>query len=245
MWLTAQNAFNWYLGVLRCACFAAPAVGTIEFWAYTFFLSSFVIFLASFIILSYLTYHINMESGQFATFIEKEHIRGLIGQAVWILPKKVRVNDTYVTSLDVTFCKTDDSNKSSDCLEGGIQAIGLDVRSMGRLKICKTSPLPTITWVHSFIKSGINTINLTINVVKPTDNSNDFVFMHKHTVKVDSFLRASSAPAFALIVPTMVRLSCSGCNAHAPMLNTYAIWVLRFIPYDNQARLSLLQHVVK
>jgi len=92
----------------------------------------------------------------------------------------------------------------TDYLEAEIQAIGLDVVGDKKLKCRDTSSLATTTWILSFKQSGIHTINLMISVIRPPDHSRDVVFMHQHTVKVDSFLSVSWKPAFAFISPIIV-----------------------------------------
>lgn len=204
-----HNVFEWYSGVLNGN---PPPPGSAEFIAYALFPSAHVIFLASLIILFYLAYRINVGYGNLSTCALGEHSQGVIETGVWTLPKRVRANDTHSSSFDVTFsdnfiARASSGNypyKSSDYLEAEIQAVGLDVRAEERLRISETSPLPTTTWVYSFTKSGINTINLKINVVKPPHNLRDVIFMHEHNVKVDSFLSVSLVPVLTLIVPILV-----------------------------------------
>jgi len=189
------------------------SVGYVAFTRSVLSFSPITLFLASFIVLSYLAYHIHAEYRKFYTFVEEKNTRGVIEEGVWILPKKVRAGDTHSLFLDLTLSSDfkkrphgDCSYNSSDYLEAEVQAIGLNVRGEERLRISETSLLPVTTWVYSFAKSGINTINLKINVVKPADNSRDTIVIHTHKVKVHSFLSISLSPMLALITPILVLL---------------------------------------
>jgi len=204
------NVLNWYAKALN---HKAPLPGSIEFTADILLFGVSALFLASLFVLFYLIYDNNPKNKNLSTFVEEEHLQGVIDEGVWILPKKVRKDDTYGSSLDVTLSdsfKTKDSSanypyKSRDHLEAEIQAIGLDVGGAERVRISETpSSLPTTTWIFSFKQSGVHTIHLKINVVSLPDYSRDVIFMHEHTVKVDSFLSVSSKPALVFIMPIIL-----------------------------------------
>jgi hypothetical protein len=170
------------------------------------------LFMASIIVLLYITYHTNVKDSDVSTLAEGKHLRSLIEEGVAILPKRVREDDSHSILLDLTPSKefverdsqADFPYKSSDYLEAEIQTIGRVAGGEKRLKCCETSPLPTITWLVSFRQRGIHTINLKISVIRPPDQSRDVVFMHQHTVKVDSLLSISWAPVLAFIMPILV-----------------------------------------
>jgi hypothetical protein len=175
-----------------------------------------IVILTSFIMLLYLTYYfINIERGKSSTRIES-CLQGPIEGAVWVLPKKVRENESHPLWLVVKpsedFTKRgSDENKSanytsSDYLEAELQGVGLAVDGPRQVKILETSPLPVATWSCAFTKAGVQTINLLVKVVKHPNNKTQLLFMLNHEVHVASFLTISLAPIIALIGPILVVL---------------------------------------
>jgi len=189
--------------------------GNIEFLMNIFLFSTRITFLTCFIVLFYLIYHFSTEDREVYTLVQERQLRGLIEEGMWILPRRVRSGGSHSMSLYLKLsddfvnraCSGHCSYESGDYLEAELQAIELKVDAeKRRLKICETSPLPITTWNCSFPTPGWHTINLMINVVKQRDNSRDIVFAQQHDVKVDSFLNASIAPAFAIIIPVLIAL---------------------------------------
>ena len=204
------NVLAWYALALNSK---APLPGSIKVTADILLFGASALFLASLFVLLYLIYDNNPENKNFSTFVDEGHLQGVIDEGVWILPERVRKDDTYGSSLDVTLSdkfitKASSENnpyKSNDHLEAEIKAIGLDVGGAERLRISESSSsLPTTTWIFSFKQSGVHTIHLKINVISLPDQSRDVVFMHEHTVKVDSFLSISSKPVLAFIMPIIL-----------------------------------------
>lgn len=169
------------------------------------------LFITSLLVLLYLTYRVSVDQRDVSPPAKEKHLQGYIDKGVGILPKRVRVGDSYNISLDLILnnkfreaCGTG-GHKFKDYLEAELQAVGLEVNREKRLKICEDSSLPIIGWNCIFLRPGTHTINLVFNLVKCSD-SRDLIFMHKHTVKVDSFLGGSWMSMLALITPIFLGL---------------------------------------
>lgn len=169
------------------------------------------LFLTSLIVLLYLSYRINVEQRKVSTFAEGEHLRGFVEEGAGILPKRVRVGDSHNVLLDLTLSKdfvercshVEDPHTSGECLEAELEAAELKVAGENRVRICETSPLIIARWNCSFSTSGTHTMNLLMNVVRH-DDLRHLIFMHHHTVKVNSLFNISWAPIAALITPILV-----------------------------------------
>lgn len=205
------NSLDWYAGISTAV---APRLGSIGFASNVALFSYYTLFLASFIILFYLTYRVNAGYTKPCTFVEEKHLRGLVKEGVVILPTEVREGESHSISLDLTLSKdfmkralhSDDHYKSDDYLEAELQAPGLNVDGEKQLRIFETSPLPVILWTCHFPISGIQTITLVIRVVK-VDHSRHVIFMQRRKVKVDSFMSISWAPVLAIVTPVLVAVA--------------------------------------
>jgi hypothetical protein len=201
------NSLDWYESLSTAA---APPPGSIGFTANVAFISYYTLFMASFVILFYLTYHINIGYRKPRSLVKEKHLRGLVDEGVVILPTEVRAGESHDISLDLTLSKgfvkrasdTDDRYKSNDYLEAELQAPGLNVDGEKRVRIFETSSLPILSWTCHFPSSGIQTITLMLRVVK-ADTSRHVIFMHRRNVKVDSLLSISWAPVAMLITPIL------------------------------------------
>jgi hypothetical protein len=192
--------------------------GLVDFVADITYFSWNAMLIASFILLFYLTCHyIFAEHRQFYTLATGEHLQGLIEQGIWLLPKRVRENESHTVSLELKFSedflergsqvneqrsRNNLSCTSSDYLEAEIRAVGLNVDGEKRRRICENSPLSVTNWSCAFTKSGVHRMNLTINTVTP-DNPSRLIFMQHHTVKVDNLLSVSWAPIVAFTSPML------------------------------------------
>ena len=199
------NAQNWYLQIVNNS---APAAWSAEFIDNVTGYASYTLFLASFIVLFYLVYHVNAGYGKSFTFVEGQHTRGVIKDAVYIQPKCVNKGDSYNIPLDLTISEDFSgyylSKTSSDYLEAELQAVGLEVDGEKQVRIYETSQIPLTTWNCRFAESGIHAINFMIHLVKPSNNSRSLIFSQTHDVKVRSFLSASLLPVLTLIIPILV-----------------------------------------
>lgn len=201
------DSLDWYASVSTAA---APPPGSIGFTANVAFISYYTLFMASFIILFYLAYRINIGYRKPRSLVEEKHLRGFVDEGVVILPTEVRAGESHGISLDLTLSKgfvkrasdTDDRYKSNDYLEAEIQAPGLNVDGEKRVRIFETSSLPVISWTCLFPTSGIQTITLLLHIVK-SDTSRHVIFMHRRNVKVDSLLSISWAPTAMLLAPIL------------------------------------------
>jgi len=202
------NCLDWYVSISDVA---APPLGILGFTSNVALFSYLTLFLASFIVLFNLTYHVNAEHRKSYTLVEGKHLRGLIKEGVWVLPKKVREGESHSTSLDLTLSKdfvkrtshVEDHYASRDYLEAELQSPGLTVDSEKRSRVHETSPLSVITWVCHFPTSGIQTINLVLRVIKP-DNSKHVIFTQRENVKVDGFMSASWVAAISIVSPILI-----------------------------------------
>jgi len=157
-------------------------------------------------VLLYLTYLINVEHRKISTLVKEEHLRGVIEEGVGILPKRVRVGNSYNIPIDLALSKDFMSIyhrcKFGDYLEVELQGVELKIGGEKRLRICETSPLLITGWNCSFPTPGTHAMNLKISVVK-RDNSRHLIFTHAHDVKVNSLLSISWVPVFTLITPIL------------------------------------------
>jgi hypothetical protein len=205
------NFLDWYVSVSTAA---APPPGSVGFTADVSFISYYTLFLASFIVLFYLTYRINAGYRKPRTLIKEKHLRGLVDEGIVILPTEVREGGSHSISLDLTLSKDfvkraldiDDCYKSKDHLEAELQAPGLNVDGEKRLRIFEASPLPVISWTCHFPTSGTQTITLMIRVVK-LDNSRHVIFMQRRNVKVESFMNISWMPVLAIVTPVLIAVA--------------------------------------
>lgn len=192
-------------------------------YANTFVSSSYeILILASFLVLFYLTYYYTkIERKGASTHIKKGALQGLVEEAVFVLPQKVREDDSHFIWLELKpsedFVKRgalinergsheNSPYSSGDYLEAELQGVGLTVDGEKQLKVGETSPLPITTWSCSFTKHGIQRLNLMLSVVNPTDNTKQLLFILNHDVCVDSFLTMSWAPIVALVAPILAVL---------------------------------------
>jgi len=219
IYVTFQRLVDDFLGYYAAVIIGGQPQGAAEYMDNVVNFSFLVIILTSFFVLFYLTYYYsNIERKKFFTLAEGGHLQGLIEEGVWILPKKVRENDSHTVSLELKLSKdflkrgshvneqrsrNNFSCTSSDYLEAELQAVGINVDDQKRLRICENSLLPITTWSCSFTKSGIHTMNLMISIVTP-DNSRRLIFMQNHAVNVDSFLSISWAPIVTLVTPILI-----------------------------------------
>ncbi len=205
------NAVQWLDLILQ---HATPLPGSIGFVDNVLYFSYMTLLLTSFIVIFYLIQHqyTNAERGKLRTLVKERRMRGLVEKGVGILPKEVHVNDSYCVPLSLRLSKSflkrgsleNFRYDSNDYIEAELQGVGLEVDSDKRSKICEDSPLPITTWSCCFIKPGIQTITLTINAVKSSNNSRHVLFVQKHAVKVNSFRNISLAPALAIITPILI-----------------------------------------
>jgi hypothetical protein len=208
---TCYNSLYWFAAATIAA---APRPGSIGFAANVAFFSYYTLFLASFIVLFYLTYRTNAEYRKPCTLVEEKHLRGLVEEGIAILPAEVREGESHSISLDLTLSKDfvkralhiDDRYKSNDHLEAELQAPGLNVDGEKRLRIFEASPLPVISWACHFPTSGTQTITLMIRVVK-LDNSRHVIFMLRHNIKVDSFMNISWMPVLAIVTLVIIAVA--------------------------------------
>jgi hypothetical protein len=199
------NSIDWYASVSTTA---ADPPGSVGFAANAAFVSYYTLFLASFIVLFYLTYRINAGYKKSRTLIKEKHLRGLVDEGIVILPTEVREGESHSISLDLKLSKgfvkraldIDDHYKSNDYLEAELQAPGLNVDGEKRLRIFETSSLPVASWTCYFPTSGVQTITLMIRVVK-SDNSRHVIFMQSRNVKVNSLMNISWVPICILTAP--------------------------------------------
>jgi hypothetical protein len=170
------------------------------------FISYYTLFLASFIILFYLTYRINAGYRKPRAFVEEEHLGGFVDEGVVILPTEVREGESHSISLDLTlskdFTSCDYLCKSNDYLEAELQAPGLNVDGEKRLRIFETSCLSIISWTCHFPTSGVQTITLMIRVVK-SNNSRHVIFMQRRNIKVNSLMNISWLPMAMIMAPIL------------------------------------------
>ena len=201
------NTFNYMTKLVEGPGYA---LGLVEF-------SLNWIFLTAFVVLLYLTYYYTkIERRGVYTRVEPEHLRGLVEEAVWLLPQKIRENDSRSIWLELKLsedfmkraCNVNESSlySSGDYLEAQLQGVGLTVDGEKQMKICETSRLPVTTWSCSFTKRGIHTLNLKLSIVKPTDYMREPLFIQDHEVHVDSFLSISWAPIVVIIAPILALL---------------------------------------
>ena len=178
--------------------------------------SNNIITLTTFIVLLYLTYYYTkIERRGVSTHVEPD-LQGLVEEAVWLLPQKIREHDSRSVWLELKLsedfmkraCNVRESSlySSSDYLEAQLQGVGLTVDGEKQMKICETSRLPVTTWSCSFTKRGIHTLNLILSIVKPTDNAREPLLIQDHEVHVDSLLTISWAPIVVLIAPILALL---------------------------------------
>jgi len=198
-----NNASNWYSDVMSNA---VQSWGGVYFTANIMLFSEFTLFLASFIVLFYLVYHIKAQYSY--TFAEGEHLRGMVEKGVGILPKRVHVGDSHSIPLDLTlsegFASGGHLGKSNEYLEAELKAVGLEFDGEKRVRILEGSPLSVIIWNCRFVESGNYTIDFLLHLVKPSNNSRHLIFSHTHDVNVTSILSVSGAPVLALVVPIVV-----------------------------------------
>lgn len=217
-----RNLFEWYRSV-SIGNNSTNTTGIMSFNPSSTLLQAFfsyapvTLFLVSFIVLFYLAHRITAEYGKFYTLEPEEHLQGFIEEGVAILPKKVRIGDSYSVPLDLTLSECFKSGfyhhtngrhhykrRSSDYLEAELQAVGLKVDGEKRVQIYETSQIPLTTWNCRFVESGTHTINIMIHLVKSYNNSRNLIFSKTHDVKVSSLLAASLLPALTLVVPIVV-----------------------------------------
>jgi len=182
------------------------------------------VILASSLVLLYLIHYCSNSRREGAPAgIEGGLLEGVIKEAVWVLPEKIRENDSHSVWLELELSENfkkrpSDVNErdppesalytSSDYLEAELEGVGMTVGGQKQLKILEpplqeTPPLLVTAWSCSFAKHGIHTMNLRLNVVK-ADKTKQLLFIQDHTVRVDSFLTMSWAPIFAILGPILV-----------------------------------------
>ena len=219
----AHNALRYYIAEIQNTQPISGIPTNMEIVINFFLFSIRIIILVCFIVLSYLIYNFTTEDRKTYTFAEGKQLRGLIEEAMWILPSRVRAGDSHSISLYVKLC--DDfvsracsgkcSYESSDYIEAELQAIELKVDAdKKQLRICETSPIPITTWNCGFPAPGWHTINVMINVVKQIDNTKDTVFVQQHDVKVESLANVSVAPVIIGIAPLLITLAQTFLRSH-------------------------------
>jgi len=189
---------GWLAYVLRGI---PPGSGSIAFARNVMFIIERTLILTSFILLFYLTLHINAEYANFYTFADGKLLPNFIDEGVGILPTRGHIGDSYIIPLDLKL--NDVFVKSGDYLEAELQAAGIEVKDKNQLRVNAASPVPVTAWNCRFAESGTHTLNLMIHAAKPNSSMGDLIFMQTQDVKVSSFLSASLVPILALVVPIL------------------------------------------
>jgi len=96
-------------------------------------------------------------------------------------------------------------------VEVELQAAGLTVDGDKQVRLCETSPLPTVVWDCYFPTAGNRTINLVISRVKLRDNLRgaikEVVFTQDYGIKVDDLLRISWQPVLLIILSIVTMIA--------------------------------------
>ncbi|HXY88581.1 MAG TPA: hypothetical protein VEG44_09080 [Candidatus Acidoferrales bacterium] len=205
------NLLDWYSSASTAA---APRFGSPEFVANVVLFSYYTLFLASFSVLLYLTYHIYVRYRTPFTVVEEKHLHGIVEEGIVILPKKVREGESHHIFLNLTLSKDfikrashiDDRYRSNEYLEAELQAPGLIVDGEKRIRIFEDAPLPIISWTCHFPTIGIQKIAIMINLVK-SDHSRRLIFMQRRDIKVDSLMNIAWMPALAVVTPVLIAIA--------------------------------------
>ena len=147
-------------------------------------------------------------------------LKDLINVAYGILPKRVRVRDSCRLILCFEFNekfvniprnKEKTAEELDEYVEVELQAAGLTVDGDKQVRLCETSPLPTVVWDCYFPTAGNRTINLVISRVKLRDNLRgaikEVVFTQDYGIKVDDLLRISWQPVLLIILSIVTMIA--------------------------------------